>query len=361
MFRIVQRPWLGRGTAGVTDREETCTPTGFGLVGIDRHAVVVAAAGMGDVVCAATDRPAVPGIVDVEDERRVDADGGMQRIGRLPGAISHAGNIFSGGSRGTQRQAPAVAGDGMALVVQPRDLDLQPFDRGIDITHRAAATRLLTQHMPGFERMAQLQLDAALGHLAEAREPEFEVRCEPVRREVIPRLGQIGEHVGEVLPDEVRQHEIVMQACAPAAERPLIGAIPELRDQAAQQRLLRHAHAPVRRHLEGAQLQQAATAGGRIRREELVDAEFGAMRIACRIDQQVAEDTIDQPGRCLAAGLYLSEGDLKFVQRIVARLVDSRVLTRRADEQAGEEIGKRGVVEPVAQQALQQVGPAQQR
>ncbi len=47
-------------------------------------------------------------------------------------------------------------------------------------------------------------------------------------------------------------------------------------------------------------------------------------------------------------GLYLPEGDLQFMQRIVARLVDPGMLAGRADEQAGEEIGERRMVEPVA-------------
>ena len=67
-----------------------------------------------------------------------------------------------------------------------------------------------------------------------------------------------------------------------------------------------------------------------------------------------------QGGVC-SAGLDLAEGDLELVQRVVARLVDARMLAGRADEQAGEQVGQRGMVEPVAEQALQQVGPAQQR
>ncbi len=159
----------------------------------------------------------------------------------------------------------------------------------------------------------------------------------------------------------MRQHEIVVQARAPAAERPLVGPVPELGDEAAQQGLLRHAHAPVRRHLEGAQLQQAAPAGRRIRREQLVDAELGAMGVARGVDQQVAEHAVDQPGRRLPARCDLAEGDLQLVQRVVAGLVDAGMLAGRADEQAREEIRQRGMIEPVAEQALEQIGPAQDR
>ena len=72
------------------------------------------------------------------------------------------------------------------------------------------------------------------------------------------------------------------------------------------------------------------------------------MRVARGVDQQVAEDAVDQPWRRLLARFDLAEGDLELVQRIVARLVDARMLAGRADEQAGEQVGQRWVVQPVA-------------
>ena len=104
-------------------------------------------------------------------------------------------------------------------VDQPGDLDLQALDRAVDIAHRAAAARLLAQHVPRLQRVAQFQRDAALRHLADPREAELEVRREPGGLEAIAGLGQIGQHVGEILPDEVRQQEIVVQARAPARQR----------------------------------------------------------------------------------------------------------------------------------------------
>ncbi len=152
----------------------------------------------------------------------------------------------------------------MPRVVQAADLDLQALDGAVDIAHRAAAARLLAQYVPGLESMAQLEREAALGDAADQREAELEMRCEPLGLEAVACGAEIVEHVGEVLPHEVRQHEIVVQASAPATQPPLVGAIPEGRDQATQHRLLRHAHAPVRRHLEGAQLQKPAPAGGAV-------------------------------------------------------------------------------------------------
>src|SRR5918993_3432200 len=108
----------------MADREEAGAAAGFGLVGVDRHAVVVAAAGVGHVIAAATERPAIPGIMDVEGERRVDAYGGMQGVGRLPGAIADARDVFAHRAGGAQGQTPAVAGDDMALLVQANDPDL---------------------------------------------------------------------------------------------------------------------------------------------------------------------------------------------------------------------------------------------
>jgi len=109
---------------------------------------------MADVVGAAAERPAVPFIVDVEGERRMHADRRMKRIGRSPRAIAHARDVLTRHPGCAQRQAIAVAGDDVARVVQPLDLDLQALDRAVDVTHGAAAARLLAQHVPGFQRMA---------------------------------------------------------------------------------------------------------------------------------------------------------------------------------------------------------------
>jgi hypothetical protein len=79
--------------------------------------------------------------------------------------------------------------------------------------------------------------------------------------------------------------------------RRLVGLVPEARHQRAQQQLLHDAHARMRRHLEGAQLQQAQAAGGGVGRVHLVDAELAAVRVAGDVDQDVAQRAVDQPGR----------------------------------------------------------------
>ncbi len=66
-------------------------------------------------------------------------------------------------------------------------------------------------------------------------------------------------------------------------------------------------------------------------------------------------------GVALAGRRHLRERDLELVEHVLARLVDARRLAGRADEQAGEQIGERRVALPVEHQALEQVGPAQER
>ena len=60
-------------------------PPRLGLVGIDRFALVAASAGMGDVIDAAAERAAVPGIDQIKRQRRVNRNRRVQPRGRLPG------------------------------------------------------------------------------------------------------------------------------------------------------------------------------------------------------------------------------------------------------------------------------------
>ncbi len=78
---------------------------------------------------------------------------------------------------------------------------------------------------------------------------------------------------------------------------PSLRLLPEPGDQRAQQQLLRQAHPRMRRHLERAELDQAQPAGRAVGRIELVDADLGAVRVAGDVDQQIAEQAIDQPQR----------------------------------------------------------------
>ncbi len=81
------------------------------------------------------------------------------------------------------------------------------------------------------------------------------------------------------------------------------------------------------------------------------------------IDQQIAKQAIDEPQAApsFARATAPGERDFEFIKLIVPRLVDARRLARRADEQSREEIGQRRMALPIEHQALQQIGPTQER
>jgi hypothetical protein len=314
------------------------------------------------VVLAAPQGASGPGIHQVEDQRRVGRNGRVQAGRRLPGPVAHPGHMLAHRAGGLQRNGAAIDGQQEAVIRHAGGPYLQALDGGVDKAHGAADGAFLTHHMPGFEGAAQLDLDAAHGELADLRETELHVRRKPLRLE-----GQaVGLHVFhdvvEVLLHEMRQQEAVVQLGAPAHQAfGCVGGFPEACQQAAQQELLGQGHARMGRHFEGAQLKQAEAPGGAVRRVELVDAELGAVGVAGDVDQQVAQQAVDQPRRHALADLReLAEGGFDFVHRIVTCFIDARCLAGRADEHAGEQVGQAGVVVPVGDQAAQQVRAPQE-
>jgi len=245
---------------------------------------------------------------------------------------------------------------------QTRGADLQPLGRTVDIAHRAADRPGFAQHVPRFERMADLQPHAARVDAAVDGEAELPLRLEPVGIEIITRGPQVGQDFKEIGPDEMGQHEAIVQRRAPAHQIALLRLPPEPRRQRPDQQLLRQAHPRFGRHFKTAKLQQPQSPGRPIGREHLVDADFGAVGVARHIDQQVAEQPIDQPwGRRSTLARervgHLRQRDLQFIQAVVPRLVDARRLARRPDAQARKQVGKRRVPLPVEDEALEQVGP----
>ena len=118
----------------------------------------------------------------------------------------------------------------------------------------------------------------------------------------------------------------------------------------------------MRRHLERAQLDEPQAAGGAVGAVELVDADLGPVRVAGDVDQQVAENA-DRPAR---AGVGrsprdLAECQLQLVDAVLPGLVETRRLAGRPHEHPGEQVGERRMVDEVAEQAAQHVGPPQER
>ena len=319
---------------------------------------------MGHVIDAAADRTVVGPVDDVEGERRVDRQGRMQPAGQFPRLVADAGDGLHRDPGRRHRQRPTVAGNHVTLGLEAVGQHLQPLHRGIHEPHRARPRRLLAHHVPGLQRMAQLKGDVAILHSAVDREAERPLRLVPLQVEGIAGARQVADHLGKVAPDEMRQHEPVVQRRAPAHQPPALRLAPEPGHQGADQQLLGQAHARVRRHLEAAEFQQAQPSRRPVRRIEFVDADLGAVGVAGHIGQEVAQQPVDQPGRRrgLAAWLRnLPQRNVQFVERVVPRLVDARRLAGGSDEQPGEQVGQRRMPLPIEQQALQHVGPAQER
>ncbi len=85
------------------------------------------------------------------------------------------------------------------------------------------------------------------------------------------------------------------------------------------------------------------------------------MRIARQIHEQMTQQAVDQPGLRRLALRHLVEGDLEFIELLIAAFIDSGRLTRGTDEETGEQIGEGRMVLPVGDQAAQQVRAAQNR
>ena len=192
--------------------------------------------------------------------------------------------------------------------------------------------------------MGDFEAHAARIDRAMDRETELALRFEPVGVEIIASASKIAQHLQEIGPDEMWQHETIMQRRAPAHQTTLLRLTPEPSRQRANQQLLGQAHPRFGRHFETAKFQQAQAPGRAVGREHLVDADFGAVGVAGHIDQQIAEQAIDQPwGRRIAVprkGIgHLRQRDFQLVQAVMPGLVDARGLTRRADAEAREEVG----------------------
>src|SRR3954447_6265372 len=100
--------------------------------------------------------------------------------------------------------------------------------------------------MPGLQRLTQFQRHAAMVDAAKYGKAEFELGRVPFRREIIAGLPELGEHAQKVFPEEMRQHEAIMQRGAPAHELTLLRLSPEFCDQRADQKLLRQRHSGIR-------------------------------------------------------------------------------------------------------------------
>src|SRR5580765_1995595 len=219
---------------------------------------------MRNVISATAEAALIPNVVEIEPQRRVRADRRLQTIWRLPRAIAHARDAFAVRAGGMQRHAMAVARDGEAVADESARLDLQAFERAVHVTYRAADRAFFAEDVPRFERGAEFDLQIASLQIADARETKLEVRREPIELERITGVVQIVDDIAEIRLAKVRQHPAVVDVRAPAHEVVGVGLLPEFRDEAAQQEMLREAHLRMWRHFKRPHLDEAEPAVARI-------------------------------------------------------------------------------------------------
>ena len=252
----------------------------------------------------------------------------------------------------------------MAPGIKTLDPYLQTFDGGVDGARGGGRAGVFAQHMPRLQRVAQFKCDATMGDGAIERKAKFALGLKPLRIEMIAGgVAQIVQHTEKVVPDEMLQHEPIVQGRAPADGGAALRLAPEPGDQRAHEQLLCQAHARVRRHFERAEFDQAEASGRTVGREQLVDANFGAVGVAGDVDEKVAKQTVDQPRArwgALARRRHHRECDFELIELVIACLVDTRSLAGRTDEQAGEQVGQRGMPLPIQNETLEQVGPTQE-
>ena len=336
------------------------------LVGVHREGLVVAAARMRDVIDAAAERAAVPGVDDVEGQRRVHRrwsgaapDASFQALKRTPATNSPERPVDVSGS------APAVAGDDVAAVGQTFDLDLQPLDRGIDEAHRAAGRAFLAQHVPGLERLAQLEPHAAV--LDRAVEREAELRAAPRTRPDRRRSRRARDRRSTSRKSSQTKCSSMKRSCSAVPQRTGLPSSGVRQNQATSARSnnccarLMRASGGISNERNSTRPSRPVGPSGENSLSMQISARW-VLPVTSTSRLRNRRSTSHGGGGCaIARRRHLRERDFELVEHVLARLVDARRLAGRADEQAGEQIGERRPPLPIEHQALEQIGPAQER
>src|SRR5664279_4688260 len=131
-------------------------------------------------------------------------------------------------------------------------------------------------------------MHAFIFNFATARKAKLGLGFIPFRPKIKAMAAKVAQHIQKILPNEMRQHETIMQASTPAGELASNRCVPKPRHKGSNQHLLRKAHARIRGHLETTKFDKAKAASWAIWRVELIDADFSAVRIATDIDEKIA-------------------------------------------------------------------------
>src|SRR5438445_2833464 len=229
-LRQFEKAWR---VAGVREARQ---PPRLRFIRVYGRRLVVASGRMRDMVDAAAQRAAAPRIENVEGQRGMHIDRRVQSGRQLPSLEAYAGDTFAGTAGGAQRNASSVARDRMAPGIKTLDPYLQTFDGGVDGARGGGRAGVFAQHMPRLERVAQFKCDATMGDGAIERKAKFALGLKPLRIEMIAGGGaQIVQHTEKVVPDEMLQHEPIVQGRAPADGGAALRLAPEPGDQRAHE------------------------------------------------------------------------------------------------------------------------------
>jgi len=136
---------------------------------------------MSDVVGASSNAAAIPGVHNVECQRRLNSNGRMKTLWGLPGAKPDPGHIFAFAPGRMQWNAAPIDSQDMARVDQAAHSHLEPLKGGIHVAHRPTSGPLLAENMPRFQGLAYFEVYRAIRHLTIPRKTELEVRSKPPR------------------------------------------------------------------------------------------------------------------------------------------------------------------------------------
>src|SRR5688572_30826935 len=109
-------------------REESRVPACFRFVRVYWKCFVGTSARVHHMISTSTHRTAGGCVDDLQRQRRMDRNRGMQAPGRLPRPVSHPTNEFALGSCRMQRQTTSVAKNRESFAYKPFHANLQAFN-----------------------------------------------------------------------------------------------------------------------------------------------------------------------------------------------------------------------------------------
>ena len=259
----------------VSLRLETCQPPCLGLVAVDREGVVIASARMGDVVDAAAERPPRPCIENVESSaahRPCRTGCSASPPAATPCSARRRRPCRMVSSPGSAAHCLLIACDRYSGRDRHRSsLHLHALGGRIRVAHRAADGTGFSQNVPGFERLPQSRADTPW-YSTSPQKGKRNSRCASYQSDlqleaVLVRRSR--EHFEEIGPDEMLEHEAVVQGRAPARQRSGSGTTSRTgRSMALQQHLLgkRSCARPAASRNRGTRRARGARSGRRANR-----------------------------------------------------------------------------------------------